>query len=66
MASNDNNWRVGEIVTLPRAAKVIKKSGVTAYARFISSRYVCIREATEKQHGILVKVLGKLSRSTSW
>ena len=60
MASNDNNWRLGEIATLPRAAKVIKKSGVTAYARFISSRYVCIREATEKQHGILVKVLGKI------
>ena len=59
MESTENSWRLGEIVTLPRTEKLLKKSGSTVYERIIGSRYVCVREASEGQRGILVKVLGK-------
>ena len=49
------------MVTLPRTTEIIKK-GVTSYGHLHMSRYVCVREATEGQRGILVKVLGKFSR----
>lgn len=55
MESNENKWTLGEIVTLDRKEKPLKKSGTTTYERFI----ICIREATEGQQGILMKVLGK-------
>ena len=58
MESNKNNWTLGEIANLPRQEKVLK-DGSTAYVHYITSRYVCIREATDLQRGILVKVLGK-------
>jgi hypothetical protein len=57
--SNDNNWKIGEMAVLARKEKPLKKSGVTVYERFIGSRYICIREASESQQGILMKVLGK-------
>ena len=63
MASTENSWSVGEIVTLPRTEKLLKKSGPMVYERMIGSRYICVREATDGQHGILVKVLGKLPLS---
>ena len=59
MESNENNWTLGEIVTLPRTEKTLKKSGLTVYERYMGSRYICIREAIEGQRGILMKVLGK-------
>jgi hypothetical protein len=58
METNENNWTLGEIVNLPRQEKVLK-SGSTSYVHYIASRYICIREATEGQRGILVKVMGK-------
>ena len=61
MASENNNWKMGEIVTLPRDTKTIKK-GVTSYGLLHFSRYVCVKEATETERGILVKILGKFSR----
>jgi len=54
-----NDWKFGEIVTLPREKKTLKKSGSNTYEQLIESRYVCIREATEEQRGILAKVLGE-------
>ena len=59
MESNENNWTLGEIVTLGRKEKPLKNSGLTIYERFIRSRYICIREASDGQQGILMKVLGK-------
>jgi len=59
MESKENNWSVGEIVTLPKAQRPLKKSGSRSFARYINSRYICIREAKDGQRGILLKVLGK-------
>lgn len=58
MESNVNNWKLGEIANLPRKEKVLK-DGSTSYVHYIASRYICVREATEAQQGILMKVLGK-------
>jgi hypothetical protein len=60
MESNKNNWTLGEIATLPKQEKPLKQGGSKAYVHYITSRYICIREATEGQRGILVKVLGKV------
>ena len=59
METNGNNWGLGELVTLPREERILKKSGTTEYMHIIGSRYICIREATNKQRGILMRVLGK-------
>lgn len=59
MKSNENNWMLGEIVTLPKQERTLKKSGLNEYMYYIASRYICIREATDTERGILVKVLGK-------
>lgn len=60
MGSNtNNNWSVGDLATLERKQKPLKKSGVNTYERYIGSRYICIREASEGRRGILMKVLGK-------
>jgi hypothetical protein len=59
MELSTTNLKVGETVTLQRSEKVLKKSGTTIFKKFISSRYVCIRESANGQPGILVKVLGK-------
>ena len=59
METTENNWTLGELVTLPREEKPLKKSGSKYYSRYIGSRYICIREATNGQRGILMKVLGK-------
>ena len=61
MESNENNWTLGEIANLPRTENEWK-SGFTSYVHYISSRYICVREATDMQRGILVKVLGKAYR----
>ena len=58
MESNENNWTLGEVANLPRMEKILK-NGSKSYMYYIGSRYICIREATDEQRGILVKVLGK-------
>lgn len=60
MASKEEyKWSLGEEVTLPRTERLLKKSGSRIYHRYINSRYICIREASDDQPGILLKVLGK-------
>lgn len=59
MDINKNNWKVGEVVNLPRTETLLKTKGTTRYERLVESRYICIREATDTQRGILVKVLGR-------
>ena len=61
MVSEENNWKFGEVVTLPRTTKTIK-NGVTSYGMLHISRYVCVREATDTERGVLVKVLGRFPR----
>ena len=60
MRPTTTNWGTGEIVTLQRTDKMLKKKHATAYKELVYSRYVCIREASNDQRGILVKVLGKI------
>lgn len=59
MQPNKNEWSLGEIAKLQREEKPLKQSGLTVYEQFVASRYLCIREATDSQRGILLKVLGK-------
>ena len=59
MESNDNNWQVGEIAILPWTSNTFKTSGSQIYKHFFRSRFICIRESTDAQPGILVKVLDK-------
>lgn len=59
--SNTKNYKIGEIINLPRAKRVLASSNNATYERFIGSRYICIREASIEQRGILVKVLGRAS-----
>ena len=60
MASNTSKWNLGEIVYPPRTTKLLKSSSTDLYERLIDLSYICIREATEGQYGILLKVLGKV------
>ena len=60
--STGYNWRLGELVSLKWNVKLIKKSSRNSYAYYAVSHYICVREATEGQCGILVKVLGKISK----
>ena len=55
-----SNWKTGDIVTLQRIDKMLKKNSTTAYKELVSSRYVCVHEASKGERGILVKVLGKI------
>lgn len=59
MESSGNTWSLGEIATLSRTERLLKKSGSTFYEQLIGSRYICVREETDSKRGILVKVLGK-------
>lgn len=58
MDSDKKNFTLGEIVHLPRQTSKINKN----CEYLITSRYICIREASENQRGILLKVLGKTAR----
>ena len=60
--STENNWCLGELVCLKWNDEQIKKSGRKSYAYCAVSYYICVREATAGQCGILVKVLGKISK----
>ena len=57
------NWKTGEIVKLQRSDKTLEKDGSTIYKEFVTSRYVCIREASNGKRGILVKAMGKTPAS---
>ena len=59
---NEANWHLGDLVNLSWNQKEIKKSGRKSYAYYALSNYVCVREATDRQRGILVKGLGKIQR----
>ena len=59
MDLNEYSWNLGEIAKLPRVDRVLKEGDTNQYEQFITSRYLCIREATDNQQGILLKVLGK-------
>ncbi len=59
---SEYHWKVGEIVTLPRKTTRVNKSGLKVYEHIINSRYICIRESTDRERGVLVKVLGKIPR----
>ena len=60
MAKEEYKWSVGEVATIKRTVRPLKESGLNAYAHYIGSRYLCIREASDGQLGILLKVLGKM------
>lgn len=60
MATDGYNWKKGETVYLPWKEKLIKQSGSTGYASIVNSKYICVREATNTQRGILVKAMGKV------
>ncbi len=53
------NCKVGEIVSLPKMKRVLTSGNNATYEQIVESRYMCIREASTGQRGILVKVLGR-------
>ena len=55
-------WGAGELVSLKRSTTLLKEHGTDLYSNLKSSQYVCIREATEGQDGILVKGLASIRR----
>ena len=59
MEPKENKWKLGELVALPRTNTQIKE-GRTSYEQMVGSRYICIREASDGEQGILLKVIGKL------
>lgn len=59
--TNTKNCKIGEIINLPRAKRVLVSGSNLTHEHFIASRYICIREASTGQRGILVKVLGRAS-----
>lgn len=54
--------RLGELVTLGWNTTLLKSGSSKSYSSIENSRYLCIREATKNQRGILVKGLGKIRR----
>jgi len=59
MESAEYSWKLGDIVELPRKTRRLDDSLTRAFEQLINSKYVCVREATEKTRGMLVKILGK-------
>lgn len=59
MENKEYYWNVGQFAHLPRVTKALNMSGMTLYQQQIGSRYICIREDSDQQSGILLKVLGK-------
>ena len=62
MESQEKKDLIGTIVTLPRKEELLKKNITHSYVRQTGSRYICVREATDGQEGLFVKVLGKISK----
>jgi hypothetical protein len=61
MDNSTNNWRLGELISVKNTYTTVKE-GRTSYGRIAGSRHICIREATDGQRGMLLKVLGKTPR----
>ncbi len=64
MDAKEYNFKVGEIVNLPRKSVKVNKSGMKSYEHLINSRYICVRECEDMKRGMLVKVLGKTNRDS--
>lgn len=64
MDAKEYNFKVGEIVNLPRKSVKVNKSGMKSYEHLINSRYICVRECEDVKRGMLVKVLGKNNRDS--
>lgn len=62
----NKKWDVGDYVILNKETKLLKTSGTRSYSSFIGSHYVCIRETSEWQRGILIKGLGKVRGENLW
>lgn len=62
MESQDKKNRLGTTVTFPRKEELLKKYIGHSFARLTGSRYICVREATDGQDGLYVKVLGKIPK----
>lgn len=60
MAKEEYKWNLGEVATIKRTVRPMKEGSINAYGHYVGSRYICIREASEGQQGILLKVLGKV------
>lgn len=61
MEVRKNDWTKGEITKVPKKSVQVKHGGMNTFDHYISSHYICLREASEGQRGILVKVLGKMT-----
>ena len=61
---NAGKWHLGDIIFVPRTTRVLKKSKKSVYKRIVDLQYICVREATENQCGILLRVLGKTKASS--
>ena len=61
MRTSKNNWTLGEVVEIPRMERQIDKSGSLSYEQYVGKSYVCIREESGTQCGILLKVLGRFT-----
>ena len=60
-----DNWCLGELVSPKWNEELIKKDGQKSYAYYAVSGYICVREATDGQCGILLKVWARFPRSAS-
>ncbi len=60
METKEYHCALGEKVNLPRITGSITKGQMRSYEHLIDSKYICVREATEKTRGMLVKILGKM------
>lgn len=61
MSTETVNWQLGELVTLPTEKRLLKKTGVVVYEHIVGARYICVREDSENERGILVKALGRVA-----
>lgn len=52
-------WSLGEFVKVPHYTETIGKKDGKKYKHLWERRYICVREATEGQQGILIKVLDR-------
>lgn len=58
MTEKKSRWTVGEKVSLHHHKTILYRLPRRIFAHFVASRYLCIREASSKNRGILLKVLG--------
>ncbi|MCR4852225.1 MAG: hypothetical protein K5893_01370 [Prevotella sp.] len=61
--SNLSEWKVGNLVAPGLMFRKICHYGGKIYMNFVDSKFVCIREATASEPGVLVKVLNSCDQS---